>query len=38
MLIKNNKEAYLSDDEFVKVFGMPKDKFYQEPLWKQKKS
>jgi len=35
---KNNKEAYLSDDEFVKVFGMPKDKFYQEPLWKQKKS
>jgi hypothetical protein len=29
------KEAYLSDEEFNKVFGMPKEKFYELKKWKQ---
>jgi len=32
----NNKEKYLSDDDFKKVFGMTRDAFYQEKPWKQK--
>merc|ERR1712241_1211960 len=31
-----NKEAYLSDDEFVKVMGMNKEAFYKLRPWKQK--
>merc|ERR1712083_206660 len=31
-----NKEAYLSDDEFQKVFGMDKEAFYKLRPWKQK--
>jgi len=33
---KNNKEAFLTDEEFVKVLGMTRDQFYQEKPWKQK--
>ena len=33
----NNKEQYLSDQEFSKVFGMPKKEFYKLRPWKQKK-
>lgn len=29
------KEAYLSDEDFTKVFGMPADKFYELKKWKQ---
>ncbi|XP_040289675.1 villin-like protein [Bufo bufo] len=31
----SRKEMYLSDDEFAKIFGMPKAEFYQLPKWKQ---
>merc|ERR1712083_1070251 len=31
-----NKEAYLADDEFQKVFGMVKEAFYKLRPWKQK--
>merc|ERR1719242_933549 len=31
-----NKEAYLSDEEFQKVFGMDKEAFYKLRPWKQK--
>lgn len=31
-----NKEAYLADDEFFKVFGMNKEAFYKLRPWKQK--
>ncbi|XP_054809199.1 villin-2-like isoform X3 [Prosopis cineraria] len=29
------REAYLSDDDFLSVFGMTKEAFYQMPKWKQ---
>merc|ERR1712141_167561 len=31
-----NKEAYLADDEFEKLFGMNKEAFYKLRPWKQK--
>eukprot|EP01084_Bolivina_argentea_P105673 189249_1 len=31
-----DKEKYLSDQDFVSVFGMAKDAFYKQPVWKQK--
>ena len=32
----NAKEAYLSDEDFQKHFGMPKEDFYKARPWKQK--
>ena len=32
----NNKEAYLSDEDFKSVFKMDKDAFYALPVWKQR--
>jgi len=31
----SRKEAYLSDDEFMKIFKMDRDKFAAQPKWKQ---
>lgn len=33
----NKLEAYLSDVEFVQVFGVPKAAWYQLPAWKRTK-
>ncbi len=32
----DSKEKFLSDKDFLSVFGITKDKFYKLPLWKQK--
>eukprot|EP00898_Chlorokybus_atmophyticus_P007876 jgi/Chlat1/808/Chrsp104S01273 len=34
-VVPHKRESYLSDEEFLKVLGMPKPDFYKLPKWKQ---
>ena len=34
----NNREKYLSPEDFQEIFGMDKESFYQMPKWKQTKA